>query len=49
VVFDGSDEVLRNGAQASVDAYMRLGMQPQAGRDSGGSLRRERCVRMCGN
>ena len=49
MVFDGSDEVLRNVAQPAVDAYMRLGMQPQAGGDPGGGLRRERCVLMCGN
>ena len=49
VVFDGYNEWLRNGAQPAVDAGLRDSMQPQAGRNPGGSLRWDRCDRMCGN
>ena len=49
MVFDGSDEVLRHGKESFVDACLRYGVQLQAGGDPGGGLRREMCVRMCGN
>ena len=44
VVDKGSDEGLRDGTQPAVDAYMRLGMQSQAGGNPGGSLTRQSCV-----
>ena len=44
LVFDGSDEVSRYGAQPAVGAGLRDGMQPQAGRDPGaGLMMRELC------